>query len=65
MFQLGKIEDEVTLVQNTPETGSPIGNRLVDEQEVGYRKYKIEILFENLKLKINWFHTKKILEYHD
>lgn len=65
VFQLEKIEDGVTLVQNTPETGSPIGNRLVDEQEVGYRKYKIETLFENLKLKINWFHTKKILEYHD
>lgn len=65
VFQLEKIEDGVTLVQNTPETGSPIGNRLVDEQEVGYRKYKRETLFENLKLKINWFHTKKILEYHD
>lgn len=38
VFQLEKIEDGVTLVQNTPETGVPIGNRLVDEQEVGYRK---------------------------
>lgn len=65
VFPLEKIEDEVILVQNTPETGVPIGNRLVDEQEVGYRKYKIETLFENLKLKIDWLHTKKVLEYHD
>ena len=37
-----KTGDGVPLVQHTPETGVPIGNRLVDEQEVGYRKYKIE-----------------------
>lgn len=65
VFHLEKTGDGVTLVQNTPETGAPIGNRLVDEQEVDYRKYKIETLFENLKLKINWLRTKKILEYHD